>query len=51
MQLDAALLMFLTNEEINTLMKFYGTDLYEPYLKKLKAKYSSMLNWMDDHDW
>lgn len=50
MKIPKELLIFLTNEEANILAKFYGTDLYAPYLKKLKEKYSKLLYFLDDEE-
>jgi hypothetical protein len=32
----------LTNEECRMLFKLYGTDLFKPYLARLKVKYRKM---------
>lgn len=38
----------LTKEEVDTLVKFYGTDFYKPYLNRLKEKYAKLLKVLKD---
>jgi hypothetical protein len=50
MILPVDIIQLLTDEEIETLIRFYGTELYKPYLAKVKRKYAKMLEILDDDE-
>lgn len=48
MKLPEYLVQLLIQEEADKLAKLYGTDLYEPYLNKLKEKYKALYEYLKE---
>lgn len=50
MRISKEILEVLSDDEINKLVKFYGTDLFQGYIKQLKKKYMKIYNFLDEND-
>jgi len=48
MNIPKEILEILTKEEAERLVRFYGTDFYSAYLRKLKEKYYKLHNLTKD---
>lgn len=50
MKINPYLLELISEEEINILVSFYGTDLYKNYYKRLVNKYTKFYKILANYD-
>jgi hypothetical protein len=50
MNIPAAIVAVISKEEAEQLAKFYGTDLYKPFLARLKEKYKHLHEFLKRED-